>query len=113
MKARWPDSQTWALATMTLEEPSESQESALRACFEARKFEVDDLDPSLWHVEGRQSDIYDVHVIYMPNGAPSVTCTCQHGRRHGGKVWCWHSLLVLRILWAASRKARGAERSLG
>lgn len=107
MKAWWPDSQTKTLATMTPEEPSESQESALRACFEARKFEVDDLDPALWHVEGRQGDIYDVHVIYMPNGAPSVTCTCQHGRHHGGKVWCWHSLLVLRILRAAARKKSG------
>lgn len=88
---------------MSPDDPSPSQHAAILSCFEQRRLRVDEQDPSLWHVEGRYGDVYDVHVLYTTS-APSVTCTCSHGRHNGGQARCWHSLLVLRVLRAAARR---------
>ena len=107
MKVQWPTDQTLALAGMSPDDPSPSQDAAMRTCFEQRRLSTDAQDPSLWHVEGRDGDMYDVHVLYTPASDPSVTCTCGHGRHNGGQARCWHSLLVLRVLRAAARQAMG------
>ena len=107
MRLRWPAGQTKTLAEMDPGDPSDSQEAAMRACIDGRRFQVDDQDPSTWRVEGRRGDLYDVQVVYMPGAEPAVTCSCPHGCHRGGEARCWHALMVLRLLRAAARKRAG------